>query len=178
MTDQEILRQFRNEHTREKAFAGLVAVYTKKLYWHVRRMVHDHEDANDVVQNAFIKIWKGLPDFREDSRLYTWLYRIATNEAITFLGSKHRKNSVPLDPADAGNHALKEDPYIDGNALQKKLRDAISLLPDRQKQVFVMRYYDELKYEEMEKILDTSAGALKASFHHAVKKIEKYLTGD
>ena len=179
MTDHEILAQFRIDATRNKAFTCLVSQYQKKLYWHIRRMVSDHDDANDVVQNAFIKVWRGLPAFREDSQLYTWLYRIATNEAISFLNDKYRKNSVSMeDGQSAPMHAVKTDPYMDGDAATQKLQRAIDSLPDKQKQVFVLRYYDEMKYEDMEKVLETSVGALKASFHHAVKKIEKFMTSD
>lgn len=146
----------------------------------MRRMVADHDDANDIVQNCFIKAWKGLGNFREDSKLYTWLYRIATNEAITFMNDRHRKQVVSIGDI-AENEEMpfagqaQNEPWLDGEEVQKHLREAIETLPVKQKQVFVMRYYDEMKYEEMEEVLGTSMGALKASFHHAVKKIENYL---
>ncbi|MFN0276436.1 MAG: RNA polymerase sigma factor [Chitinophagales bacterium] len=179
MSDKEILQHFRNESTRDRAFSELVKVYSKKLYWHVRRMVTDHEDTNDIVQNAFIKIWKGLPNFKEESALYTWLYRIATNEAITFLNNRKKMQSIALEnaPVLAGG-IVHAEAAPDGEAIANKLQHAIESLPAKQKQVFVMRYYDEMKYEDMEELLGTSVGALKASFHHAVKKIESFLTGD
>jgi RNA polymerase sigma-70 factor, ECF subfamily len=176
MTDHEIVQLCLNATTREQGYKQLVAAYAKKLYWHVRRMVANHDDANDVVQNCFIKIWKGLPNFRQDSKLYTWLYRIASNEAITFINEKYRRNSVALDKEmELYTENLKSDPWFDGDATQVQLQFAIDSLPDKQKQVFIMRYYDELKYEEIEAILGTSIGALKASYHHAAKKIETYL---
>ncbi len=143
----------------------------------MRRMITDHDDANDVVQNCFIKIWKGLPQFREDSQLYTWLYRIATNEAITFMNDRHRKRVVPLvlQNEDVGSGQQADEPWFDSDDVQRNLQAAIDTLPNKQKQVFVLRYYDEMKYEEMEAVLGTSTGALKASYHHAVKKIENYL---
>jgi RNA polymerase sigma-70 factor (ECF subfamily) len=180
MTDREIIALCRDASTLEQGFRCMVSLYTKKIYWHVRRMITDHDDANDVVQNCFIKAWKGLPNFREDSRLYTWLYRIATNEAISFLNDKQRRQSISLSSGPeeghpAGSVYLQDDPWFDGEAAQRNLRAAIDSLPARQKQVFVMRYYEELSYEEMEEVLGTSTGALKASFHHAVKKIESFL---
>ncbi len=176
MTDKEIVQLCLDVSTREQGFRYLVQAYSKKLYWHVRRMVINHDDADDVVQNCFIKVWKGLPEFRQESKLYTWLYRIASNEAITFINEKYRRSSVALETeGDSYSAKLKTDPWFDGDAVQMQLQLAIDALPDKQKQVFIMRYYDELKYEEMEEILGTSTGALKASFHHAVKKIELFL---
>lgn len=177
MSDKEILLQFQHATTREKAFSQLVHTYSKKIYWHVRRMVADHDDANDVVQNAFIKIWKGLPNFKGDSALYTWIYRIATNEAITFLNNRKKNQNVSIDDVPVlASAAIHAEAPLDGDAIAGKLEAAVNSLPAKQKQVFVMRYYDEMKYEEMEAVLGTSVGALKASFHHAVKKIESFLT--
>jgi len=176
MTDKEIIQLCLNATTRELGYKKLVAVYSKKLYWHVRRMVTNHDDANDVVQNCFIKIWKGLPNYREESKLYTWLYRIASNESITFINEKYRRTSIAIDNDVAQYTAnLNSDPWFDGDETQVQLQHAIDSLPDKQKQVFIMRYYDELKYEEMEAVLGTSIGALKASYHHAAKKIEAFL---
>ncbi len=176
MSDKEIIQLCMQEATRNKGFQQMVSAYSKKIYWHVRRMVTSHDDANDVVQNCFIKAWKGLPEFKGNSQLYTWLYRIATNEAITFLKDKYRRTSIAIEgAADDYLLQLQEDVWFDGNEMQRQLQTAIDTLPDKQKQVFVMRYFDELKYEEMEQILGTSTGALKASFHHAVKKIELFL---
>lgn len=176
MSDQEIVQLCLDPLHRERGYKLLLSAYSKKIYWHIRRMVTDHDDANDVVQNVFIKVWKGLSDFRADSKLYTWLFRIATNEAITFINEKYRRSSVALDSGQAEHiQHLTHDAWFDGDETQKLLQHAIDSLPDKQKQVFVMRYYDELKYEEMEAILGTSTGALKASFHHAVKKVEQFL---
>lgn len=176
MTDHEIIQLCLDPINREKGYRMLVSAYSKKLYWHIRRMVTDHDDANDVVQNVFIKVWKGLPEFRADSKLFTWLYRIATNEAITFVNEKYRRSSVALESDQAAHlSSMRQDAWFDADDTQRLLQLAIDSLPDKQKQVFVMRYYDEMKYEEMEEILGTSQGALKASFHHAVRKVEEFL---
>lgn len=176
-SDQEILEKFRNPVSKEQGFKFLMQKYQEKVYWHVRRMVVDHEDANDVCQNVFIKVWQNLDGFKEQSSLYTWLYRIATNESLTFINQRKRKESIPIETEDYDlSDQLKADPYFEGDDLQIRLQEAIAILPEKQKVVFLMRYYDEMKYDDMEKVLDTSVGALKASYHHAVKKIEKYLT--
>ena len=136
----------------------------------------DHDDANDVLQNVFIKVWKNLENFREDAQLYTWLYKIATNESLTFLEQQKRKTSVSLSEVETGlSNKLRADPQFDPNKLEWKLQRAILSLPDKQRLVFNLRYYDEMPYEEMSKVLDTSEGALKASYHHAVKKIEEFI---
>jgi RNA polymerase sigma factor (sigma-70 family) len=176
MTDEEILLQYKIPESRDAAFKALVVKYQQRLYYHIRRMVLDHDDANDVLQNAFIKAWKGLENFREESQLYTWLYRIGTNECLTFLANKQKKFSYSLD--DMQNHLankLSSDKYFDGNQMEMKLQKAILTLPEKQKLVFNLRYYDEMPYEEMSKVLGTSEGALKASYHHAVKKIELFV---
>src|SRR6201984_3395943 len=174
--DTELLVQFRNPITKEKAFTAIIKKYQEKLYWHVRRMVIEHEDANDVLQNVFIKVWNGLENFREDSQLYTWLYRIATNESLTFLEQQKKKSSVSLSDVEMGlANKVVADKNFDANRLEWKLQLAIQQLPEKQKVVFNLRYYDEMPYEEMSRILDTSEGALKASYHHAVKKIEDYI---
>ncbi|MGB0839040.1 MAG: RNA polymerase sigma factor [Chitinophagales bacterium] len=176
ISDQEILSKFADPVTKESAFSLLVRKYQEKIYWHVRRIVVDHEDANDVVQNVFIKVWRNLGKFKQNSKLYTWLYRIATNESLTFINQRKRKSVSPLETDDYDLAAqLKADPYFDGNDIQIKLQGAIDRLPDKQRTVFLMRYYEEMKYDDMSEVLDTSVGALKASYHHAVKKIEKYL---
>ena len=173
-TDKELLEQFRVEATRHAAFNLIVLKYQKKIYWHIRRIVIDHEDANDVIQNTFIKVWKGLDNFKEDSQLYTWLYRIATNEAITFL--KQKKAFISFDDVSHGlSDSLQYDSFFKGDEIQKKLQLAILTLPEKQRIVFNMKYFDEMKYEEMSQVLDTSVGALKASYHHAVIKIEQYI---
>jgi len=176
-TDKELTGLFRKPGSREYAFNLIVRKYQEKLYWHIRKLLIDHHDTDDTLQNTFIKVWTGLDNFREDSSLYTWLYRIATNEALSFLGSKKRRFFLPLaDVEKQLSGSLKNDEYFNGDELQLKLQNALLTLPEKQRVVFNMKYFDEIKYEDMAEILDTSVGALKASFHHAVKKIEKYIT--
>lgn len=176
INDLELLRQFRQEETKESAFTAIIKKYQEKLYWHVRRMVIEHEDANDVLQNVFIKVWKGLDNFREDSQLYTWLYRIATNECLTFLEQKKKKKAVSLTDVETGlENKIIADKNFDANKLEWKLQLAIQQLPEKQRIVFNLRYYDEMPYEEMSRVLETSEGALKASYHHAARKIEEYI---
>jgi RNA polymerase sigma factor (sigma-70 family) len=174
--DTELLLQFRNPETKEKGFTAIIKKYQEKLYWHIRRMVVEHEDANDVLQNVFIRVWNGLENFREDSQLYTWLYRIATNECLSYLEQQKRKSTASLDESESGlGNKVIADKFFDPNKLEWKLQLAIQQLPDKQRVVFTLRYYDEMPYEEMSRVLDTSEGALKASYHHAVKKIEDYI---
>src|ERR1700749_1731276 len=174
--DAEILRKFQDEKTRNEAFNLLLKKYQQKLYWHIRRMVIDHDDADDLIQDTFVKIWKNLAGFRSDAQLYTWMYRIATNECITFLNKKKQKNNIPLDDvAYELSDTRADSSYFNGDAAQRKLQEALLTLPDKQKLVFNMKYFDDMKYEEMSDVLGTSVGALKASFHLAVKKIEAYL---
>ncbi len=176
ITDTELLIEFRAPATREKAFTAIIRKYQEKLYWHVRRMVVDHDDANDVLQNVFIRVWNALENFREDSQLYTWLYRVATNECLTFLEQQKKKSSVSLSDVESGlSNKIKADTNFDANKLEWKLQLAIQQLPEKQRIVFTLRYYDEMPYEEMSRVLDTSEGALKASYHHAAKKIEDYI---
>lgn len=175
-SDTELLVQFRNPITKEKAFTSIIKKYQEKLYWHVRRMVIDHEDANDVLQNVFLRVWNGLENFREDSQLYTWLYRIATNECLTYIEQQKKRSAVPLDESEGGlSNKIKADSHFDAKRLEWKLQLAIQQLPEKQRIVFNLRYYDEMPYEEMSRVLETSEGALKASYHHAVKKIEDYI---
>lgn len=174
--DNEILSKFQQEKTRNEAFNLLLKKYQQKIYWHVRRMVINHDDADDLVQEIFVKIWKNLLGFRNDAQLYTWMYRIATNECITFLNRKKLKNNIPFDDVSYQlSETLTESSYFDGDKAQRKLQQAILTLPDKQRLVFNMKYFDEMKYEEMSEVLGTSVGALKSSFHLAVKKIEAYL---
>jgi RNA polymerase sigma factor (sigma-70 family) len=174
--DKELLFQFQNTATKEKAFTAIIKKYQEKLYWHVRRLVVDHDDANDVLQNVFIKVWKGLENFREDSQLYTWLYRIATNEGLTFLEQQKKRTTVSLSDEESGlSNTVKADTNFDANKLEWRLQLAIQQLPEKQRVVFNLRYYDEMPYQEMSRILDTSEGALKASYHHAAKKIEEFI---
>lgn len=178
MEDAEILALFADPKTREQAFALIVEKYQERIYWHIRRMVINHDDANDLVQDVFIKVWKNLENFREDAQLYTWIYRIATNESITFLNKKKQKMQLSLDDENSAylSEALTESPYFDGNALQQHLQEAILTLPDKQRLVFNMKYFENLKYEEISAILGTTVGGLKASYHLAVKKIEQYFS--
>ena len=174
--DNELLVQFRNPLTKERAYTAIVKKYQEKLYWLVRRMVIDHDDANDVLQNVFIRVWKGLENFREDSQLYTWLYRIATNESLTFIEQQKKRTSVSLSDEESGlSNKVKADQHFDAQKLEWKLQLAIQQLPEKQRIVFLLRYNEEMPYEEMSKVLETSEGALKASYHHAVKKIEDYM---
>ncbi len=177
MEDSEILQKFAVESTRNEAFNQLLKKYQQKIYWHIRRMVIDHDDTDDLVQEVFIKVWKSLSNFRSDSQLYTWLYRIASNESITFLNRKKQRNNISLDETAGYDLAetLADSPYFDGDKAQMKLQKALLTLPEKQRLVFNMKYYDDLKYEEISEILGTTVGGLKASFHIAVKKIEDYL---
>ncbi|MFN3667080.1 MAG: RNA polymerase sigma factor [Sediminibacterium sp.] len=176
LDDKVLLDQFRQPSTREQGFTAIIKKYQEKLYWHIRRMVIDHDDANDVLQNMFIKVWKGLENFREDSRLYTWMYRIATNECLSFIEQQKRRASVSMDEVGEGlSNKIKADSNFDGNRLEWKLQLAIQQLPEKQRVVFNLRYYDEMPYEEMSRILETTEGALKASYHHAAKKIEAFI---
>lgn len=172
-SDEQILELLGSELTYERGFRLLMTQYKERLYWHIRRIVLVHNDADDVLQNTFIKIYKGIAHFEGKSKLYTWLYRIATNEAISHLQSKARQATASLDDeANLLSTRLKADTWFDGDEVQAKLQVAIAQLPDKQKLVFNLRYYDEMPYEEMATKLGTSVGALKASYHHAAKKIE------
>jgi len=174
--DKELLFQFRQPETKERAFTAIIKKYQEKLYWHIRRMVIDHDDANDVLQNMFIKVWNALENFREDSQLYTWMYRIATNEALTFIEQQKKRSAVSLNDVEAGlSNKIKADSNFDAQKLEWKLQLAIQQLPEKQRVVFNLRYYDEMPYEEMSRILETSEGALKASYHHAARKIEEFI---
>ena len=175
-SDSELLEDFRDPTKREQAFTSIIRKYQEKLYWHIRRMVVEHEDANDVLQNVFIRVWNGLFNFREDAQLYTWLYRIATNESLSFLEQQKKRSAVPFgDVEEVLSNKIKEDKHFDANKLEWKLQLAIQQLPEKQRAVFTLRYYDEMPYEEMSRVLETSEGALKASYHHAVKKIEDFI---
>ncbi len=186
MTDRELLDLF-HDGKREKAFTLLIETYQQKVYWHIRRMVRDHDDANDVMQNTFLKVWNGLENFRADSQLFTWLYRIATNETISFINYRTKKATISFDGSHAGdeednfspsNYIKSDSHQMDGEDIQTRLLKAIECLPEKQKLVFNLRYYDEMPYEQMSEVLGTSEGALKASYHHAAQKIEKHLLGE
>lgn len=175
ITELELVNKLKDKSLQKDAFRVLVSVYQKKLYWHIRKIVVCHEDANDVLQNVFIKIWNNLDSFREESSLFTWMYRIATNEALTFIAQQKRRNIFDTSGAEYLSTNLKADEYLEGTEIQQKLQKAILKLPEKQKLVFNMKYFDDIKYTDMAKILGTSVGALKASYHHAVKKIEDHL---
>lgn len=177
MEDQELLFKIRNPETLSYGFNLLVRAYQQRVYWHVRKMVIDHDDADDLTQEVFIKVHKHIGSFREDSQLFTWIYRIATNECLTFLNKKRRRFFLPLE--DVGKELsakLDTSSDISGEDIQIKLQKVLLKLPDKQRLVFNMKYFDELSYEDMSAITKTSVGALKASYHHAVKKVEDYLT--
>lgn len=175
-SDEELLTMFRDENSRNMALHHLIQKYQQKLYWHIRKIVIDHDDTDDILQNTFIKVWKGLENFKEESQLYTWLYRIATNESLTFLRQKQKKNTSSIHPIEYQlSQSLESDSLFNGDEIQLKLQKAILTLPEKQRVVFNMRYYDEMPYESMSEILETSVGALKASYHHAAKKIEEFL---
>lgn len=174
ISEEDLLKQLSNPEKRAATFSKLVRTYQERIYWHIRKMVLSHEDSNDVLQNTFMKAWNGLDGFRGDSQFSTWLYRIATNETLTFLTNKRLRNTNSLDDVeDSLILNLRADTYFNGNEIQLKLQEAILTLPEKQRLVFNMKYFEDITYEEMEKILGTSVGALKASYHHAVKKIEK-----
>lgn len=177
--ENKLIERLQNEKTQHSAFSELVKEYSEPLYWQIRKIVLSHDDANDVLQNTFIKVWTSINNFRGDSKLSTWLYRIAVNEAITFLNKLRSQNNISVDDADTFLLSkLESDEYFDGDAAQLQLQKAVLTLPEKQRIVFNMKYFDEMKYEDMSEILDTSVGALKASYHHAVKKIEEFLSTD
>ena len=174
--DEElILRMIQKEGRLEQGYRLLMNAYQEPLYWHIRRIVLTHEDTDDVVQNVWIKVFKNIDRFQGNSKLYTWIYKIATNEALSHVKKVRNRYAMSLDDEQSVVHMLKADEYFEGDEIEAQLAAAISILPDKQKLVFNMRYYEEMNYEDMSHILDTSVGALKASYHHAVKKIEKHL---
>ncbi len=175
ISDQQILSLLQNEASYERGFRQLMSKYQERLYWHIRRVVFEHDDANDVIQNTFIKVYRSIDRFEQKSKLYTWLYRIATNEAITFLNKKKRNAAASIDDeASFLSNQLEADSYFDGDVAQRRLQKAIARLPEKQRLVFNLRYFEEMTYQDISDVLDTSVGALKASYHHAVKKIEHY----
>ncbi|MBN1250930.1 MAG: RNA polymerase sigma factor [Bacteroidales bacterium] len=178
-TDERLISLLKESKNKDKVFELIVEEYKERLYWHIRKIVIEHDDADDILQNTFIKAWKSIENFRAESKIFTWLYRISTNESLTFLQKKKRRNifsfqTVEKELADS----LESDVYFSGDEIQLKLQKAILQLPDKQRIVFNMKYFDEIKYSEMSEILQTSEGALKASYHHAVKKIEGFLKND
>jgi RNA polymerase sigma factor (sigma-70 family) len=179
LEDKELLQKIRNPETRNYGFNMLVRTYQQRVYWLVRKMVIDHDDADDLTQEVFIKVHRAIDNFREDSQLFTWIYRIATNECLSYLNKKKRRFFLPIE--DVGQHLvskLDSAAHISGDDIQKKLQKALLKLPDKQRLVFNLKYFEEMPYEEMAAVTGTSVGALKASFHHAVKKIEDFLSDD
>jgi RNA polymerase sigma-70 factor (ECF subfamily) len=173
--DEQILGLLRKPATYELGFRTLMVKYQERLYYHLRRMLTDHDDTDDVLQNTFLKVHRGIAGFREEAGLYTWLYRIATNEALSFIQSKKRKGMRQLDDREMSMHErISGDVFFDGDAAQATLIAAMEHLPEKQRAVFNMRYYDEMSYEEISRVTGTSVGALKASYHHAAKKIESF----
>lgn len=176
MEDKELLEKIRNKETRNYGFNLLVRAYQERIYWHIRKMVIDHDDADDIVQEVFIKVWKGLDKFRQDAQLYTWIYKIATNECLTYLAKKKKRFFLPIGDVEGElNSKIDNSANISGDEIQLKLQKALLKLPNKQRLVFNMKYFDEMKYEEIADITETSVGALKASYHHAVKKIEEII---
>lgn len=179
MTDKDLIELILKPESKNYGFNILIRTYQQKVYWLCKRMVIDHDDADDLTQITFIKVFEKIENFRSDSKLYTWIYRIATNECLMFLNKKRKRFFIPIIDVerDLGNK-LEADVYFDGNEIEKKLQKAILTLPEKQRLVFNLKYFEEMKYEDMAEILDTSVGALKASYHHAVKKIEESLKAD
>lgn len=175
--EKEFIQKLLNPKTQNEAFQQLLLDYQKPLYNHIRNIVLSHDDADDILQNTFIKVFQNLKNFKGESKLFSWMYRIATNEALTFLNQKAKINGISSETLQNKTiDNLKADAFFDGNEIQIKLQKAIAVLPEKQQLVFKMKYFEELKYEEISEILGTSVGALKASYHHAVKKIEAFVT--
>ncbi|MGJ8760952.1 MULTISPECIES: RNA polymerase sigma factor [unclassified Polaribacter] len=177
MTDETILiEQLKNVQTKDKAFRELITLYKERLYWHIRKIVISHDDADDVLQNTFIKVFKNIDKFNQESKLFSWMYRIATNESITFINKRAKKRSLDItDYQQELASTLASDDFYTGDEIQIILQKAVATLPQKQQLVFNMKYFDEIKYDQMSEILETSVGALKASYFHAVKKIELYI---
>jgi RNA polymerase sigma-70 factor (ECF subfamily) len=179
LTDSEIIELCRDPQTKERGFRVLLKAYKERTYWHIRHIVIDHEDANDITQNTFIKIWKNLDNFRGDSSLFSWIYRIATNESLNYLRKLKRQSAVPIDKVEfLLINRIDDNSMMSGDEIERRLQKVLLELPEKQRLVFNMRFYDDLKYQEISDILGTSLGGLKASYHHAVKKIEEKLKSD
>jgi RNA polymerase sigma-70 factor (ECF subfamily) len=175
-SEKQLIKELKSERTKNVAFGILVKKYQERLYWHIRKIVISHENADDVLQNTLVKVWRNIDSFREDSGLFTWLYRIATNEALSYLNKVKRRAVISInDDNEYLVESLESDEFFSGDEIQMKLQRAILKLPEKQRVVFNMKYFDEMKYKDISEILDTSVGALKASYHHAVKKIEAYM---
>ena len=179
VNEKELIANLKSANNREKAFQLLVKTYQQRLYWHIRKIVMNHDDTDDILQNVFIKVWKNVDGFREDSSLFTWLFRIATNESLSHLQKQRRHSIVSMTEInDYLTESLESDVYFEGDEIQRKFQLAILQLPNKQRIIFNMKYFDEMKYEEISGVLKTSVGALKASYHFAVKKIEEFLKED
>ena len=179
MEEKDFIQKLLNPKTQNEAFQILLSQYQRPLYHHIRNIVLNHDDADDVLQNTFIKVFQHLKGFKGDSKLFSWMYRIATNEAITFINQKAKRNGTTSEALKSKIvENLKSDSFFDGTEIQIKLQKAIVTLPEKQQLVFKMKYFEEMKYEDMSEILGTSVGALKASYHHAVKKIENYVNSN
>ena len=177
--NEEIITEQLHDPARcREAFSRVIAHYTESLYWQIRRMVIDHDDTNDLLQNTFIKAWTNIDNFRCEDKLSTWLHKIAINEAITFINKEKAKNNVSIDDESFLIDNLQADEWFDGDEVKLQLQKAINQLPEKQRLVFNMRYFDEMKYEDMSEILGTTVGALKASYHHAIKKIEQFFSSN
>lgn len=173
--EDEIKERLHDQTTRRKAFEDVVRVFSEQLYWQIRRMVVSHDDANDILQNTFIKAWTNIDYFRGEAKLSTWLYRIALNECLNFLNRQRAQDNISIDEADSNLiNMLEGDTYFDGDETQLMFQKAIRTLPEKQRIIFNLRYFQEMKYEDISEIVGTTVGALKASYHHAVKKIEEY----
>ena len=175
LDEEKLIEQLRDNKTRNATFSAVVKAYSETLYWHIRRMVVSHDDANDILQNTFTKAWMGIDGFLGNAKILTWLYRIATNETLTFIS---KNSNTVFEDIDTAATAIEADEWFDGDDLQARLQAAIQTLPPKQRMVYNMKYYDEMKYEEMSAILGTSTGALKASYHIAVKKICEYFDNE
>lgn len=178
MTNEaQLVIELQSQKYKEKAFRALMSLYKERLYWHIRNIVKSHDDADDVLQNTFIKVYKNIHNFKGDSKLFSWMYRIATNESITLINKNAKRLQITSEEVQQlAINNLTSDVYFEGDAIQLKLQKAIATLPEKQQLVFNMKYFQDLKYKDMSEILETSEGALKASYHIAVKKIEGYLT--
>ena len=175
----ELVKQLKNKETQEKAFRILMSQYKERLYWHIRKIVISHDDADDVLQNTFVKVYRSIHNFNADSKIFSWMYRIATNESITFINKRAKQKSVDIDEYQQSMAStLQDDELYSGSEIQLILQKAIATLPQKQQLVFNMKYFDELKYTEISEVLGTSVGALKASYFHAVKKIEKIIASN
>ena len=177
--ESELVKQLKNKKTQDKAFRILMSQYKERLYWHIRKIVLSHDDTDDVLQNTFVKVYRSIDSFNEDSKIYSWMYRIATNESLTFIKKRAKQNSVDISEyQNMLSNSLQQDVLYSGTEIQLILQKAITTLPQKQQLVFNMKYFDEMKYNDISEILGTSIGALKASYFHAVKKIERIIASN